>query len=110
MAYIRANQGSYGGLSGIWGRGTLPQITIPTQPSGSFIIPSRADPYWGYPAGRPYVGMRPPPPLFGTSNIPFPMVIESNIQSEFYPRIRSNTPSPALYELWDARKKSGRRN
>jgi hypothetical protein len=105
MAYIKNNLGSYGGLAGIWGRGPLPSITIPAQPSGSFILPGRADPYWGYPAGRPYIGMRPPPPLFGPKNPPF--VLPEETLPDFYPRHRSNLPSPALYELWDARNRLG---
>ena len=102
MAYIKNNLGSYGGLGGIWGRGYLPSITIPLNfTGGSFILPGRADPFWAYPEGRPYIGMRPPPPLFGKQNPPFVVIKETG--PEFYPRKRNNLPSPALYELWDAR-------
>ena len=101
MAYIKSNLGYYGGLGGIWGHGPLPGITIPRQASGSFIIPGRADPFWGYPRGRGYIGMKPPPHLFGPQNPPF--VITKETAPDFYPRRRNNLPSPALYELWDAR-------
>lgn len=44
-----------------------PTVTIPKTAQGSFIFP-RGPEWFSYPyAGRPYVGMRPPKPLFSTS-------------------------------------------
>jgi hypothetical protein len=43
-------------------------VTIPTNPSGTYIFPQ--GPEWrSYPyAGHPYVGMKPPPSLFSESS------------------------------------------
>jgi hypothetical protein len=95
MSYIKTTMG------GIWGRGTLPSITIPKKASGSFILPSRADPYWGYPEGRPYVGMRPPPSLIGKANPPFVRPNQNLMEPEFRPRPKVKRPPRPIFELLD---------
>lgn len=105
MAYVRQMLGNYGGLAD---SSFLPSVTIPKNPSGSYIIVSSGDPYWGYPIGRPYIGMRPPPPFFGKNNPPF-ITMETPLQEkgpgEISPLPLKKKPSPALYELWDARRR-----
>jgi len=106
MAYIQKQSGSYSGLAGIWGYGPLPGIKVPTS-EGPLILPPRPDLY-SYPYGRPYVGRRPPAPLFGVS--PLTGAAEPPFMRFFYPNYpeiyalrRPGVPSPAMYELWDQR-------
>ena len=106
VAYIQKRGSNYNGLAGIWGYGPLPSVNVQT-PEGSLILPPRPD-YYGYPYGRPYIGQRPPAPLFGVS--PYSGAAESpyveffNLNyPEIYPLRRPGVPSPAMYELWDQR-------
>lgn len=98
--------GSYNGLAGIWGRGLLPKIIIPKESGRSFIIPSRPD-YYAYPYGRPYIGQRPPPPLFtetewGKAEPMFTTFLKQPLKAEFQPRprIRAHYPQ-ATFQLED---------
>jgi hypothetical protein len=102
MGYVRKRSGNYGGLASIWGYGPLPKITIPVTGGGSFIIPGRADPYYGFPYGRPYVGQRPPPPLFsvtewGKAESMFDPTFENILRPEMEPRPRFKVASPVVF-------------
>jgi len=66
MSYIKNTLNYYGGLGEAWGVPFLaPTITIPKNPQGTYIFPFGPEWRSGFRAGPPYVGQKPPPPLFG---------------------------------------------
>lgn len=89
MSYVKStgNNGTYNGPAGFFGQAfpdipTVARFTIPKDATGSFIV---TRPWRGVYSFSPYIGQKPPPPLFGPRAEKFyPSAYQNMMDTENY--------------------------
>lgn len=83
MRYIKSNNlGDYGGLASFPDIPNVKTFKLPQTPQGSYI---QSKPWRGVYTFSPYIGMRPPPPLFGKDQSIYKASMSSFLEPEIKP-------------------------